>query len=406
MANTYLNSSLISKEAVAIFETENSVISTAYKGDYENMFSDAKYKTGDTINLREDNFYTSSRGDSITAQDILEESIQMTILPLFSVAIRYTPTDLQRNIADFSAEFIRPAVRSLVADMNKAILDGACTQVSKFTGDSTSYINTFESFDDANRVLDESNANGYDRYFALSPKNAHKLRGALYNSFNDTLNEKIIWRASLGNLADFDVMKDNAISTFNAGNHASGGNIAVLNATSDGSTLTLAGFAPGGTVNVGDHFSLSGVKEWDRINKKALDNDMQFTVTAVSNNGIAPGNGQLTVTIFPALKSTTARQNYITPGTNPNTVPANTVVNFVGNYVNNVFYTSRGLAVVIPALERMDSPDSQVYTDPTYGVSIRVSKTAEVLDNKNVLRMDAQMAFKWIPGQCGLFLSK
>jgi hypothetical protein len=404
MPNTYLNSQLISKEAVAIFEAETSLIATGYKGDYEGMYANRDFKPGQTISVRMDNFFVGDRGDTITAEDIVEADFDLTIGDLYSIAIEYTPTDLQRDIANFGAEILKPAVRRLIAMMNTDIANGITTQVNYWNGDATAYLNSFAAVDQVNATLDEINANGYDRYLAISPKNAQTLRGALQNSFNTMLNEKITWKAALGNLADLDVMKDNSIGLHTAGTHTAAGDVIVKTDVSSGNTIVLDGFTEGATIAVGDPITLEGVKAYDNINRKALAWDMQFTVTAVS--GAAGSNGEITVTVFPAIVADGPRQNFITPGADPNEIPANTVVTFIGDHVNNAAYTERGLITVIPPLQRMDSPDSYVMTDPKFGVSLRVSKTAEVLNNKNIMRLDGQMAFKWVPGQAVRLVSK
>jgi len=395
MANSFLTSNLISKEAVAIFKALNSFIGTGYR-KYENMFNDNTYKSGDTINVRLDNFYVGARGDTVTAEDIVEESIPVTIGPLYSVPIRYRPTDLQREIADFSAEFIMPAARRLVAMMNTDIANAAKTQINNFVGDPMAYVNSFKALDAVNPVMDELNMNNYRRYVCLNPQNAHELRSApsLQNSFVSPINKDITYDARIGRLADFDVMKDNSISLHTAGTHATAGSIQVDTAVSSGTTILLKGLTAGATFKAGDPLSFAGVYKFDKINRQAINSNFQVTVTA---DATADGAGDVSLTVFPALVATGPRQNFIVPGASPNEIPVDTVVSVIGDHVNNVAYTERGLITCLPPLERMDSPESSTYTHD--GISLRVSKTAEVLDNMNVLRLDGQMAFSWVPDQ-------
>jgi P22 coat protein - gene protein 5 len=401
MANSYLTSTLISKEAVAIFQTENSFMEVGYKGSYEKDFSDARYKTKDTINVRLDNFFELQRGDVVTSEDIVEASIPLTILPLFSIPISYTPTDLTRDIADFGEEVLKPAVRTLIAGANKVIADNAKYQVTNFIGDPSAYVNTFTAFDAINVRLDQLGANGYDRYASLNPQNAGTLRGGLANFFNSSLNEKIVQSATLGNLAGIDVMKDNAISRHVAGTHAASGPITVKTTVANGATIVLTGLSTGATFKKGDRFTIADVMDFDKIYRQPLSFQKQFIVAA----DVTTAGADATLTLSEALVSDTSRQNYIVNSASPNQIPANAVVTFVGNYTANVGYTTRGLITVMPALDRMDSPDSYVETDKKYGVSLRVSKTAEVLNNKNIMRLDMQMATAWVPGQSVVLMS-
>lgn len=343
------------------------------------------------------------RGDSVTAEDINEASFPLTIGPLYSIPIVYKPTDLQRNIVDWGDEVLRPAVRRLVAMANTDIAQGAATGVNYYTGDPSSFLNSFASINQANPVLDNLNANGYDRYICLSPKNAEQLMNAnsLQNSFVSPINKDITYDAKVGRLAGFDIMKDNSISQQVAGTHAASGNITVNAAVSSGTTIVLAGLTTSATFKAGDKFSIAGVKQFDRINRVPLATDMQFTVAA---DATAAG-ATLSITITQALVNSGPRQNFIVVGASPNQIPANAVVTFTSSYTPNVAYTERGLITVIPPLEKMDSPESSVFTDTEWGVSMRVSKSADVLNNQNIFRLDMQMAFAWVPDQAVILQS-
>lgn len=410
MANQYLNSQLISKEAVAIFKALNSFVSTGYR-KYENMFNENTYKAGDTINVRLDNFYVGARGDSVTAEDIVEDSIPVTIQPLYSVPIKYTPTDLQRDIADFANEFISPAVRRIIAMINNDIYQASLREIALWLGDISSPINSFRSLNQVNPLMDSLNMNNYQRYICLDPSNAFELQSAkeVQNAFTAPLNKEVTMDAQLGRLAGFDILKDSSIDGHISGTHAASGDITVKTAVSSGNTIVVTGLTQTtGTFNVGDAFSLDGVFEYDRIKRKKTSYLKKFTVIGIS--GAANADGDITLTVYPSLTATGPRQNFIVPGADPNEIPTGTVVNTLTDtdqgYINNIAYTDRGLITCLPPLERMDSPDSYTMNDKESGISLRVSKSAEVLENKNVLRLDAQCAFRWVPNQALRLVSK
>lgn len=410
MPNSYLNSNLFAKEAAAILKAENSLIATGHK-KYEGMFSDNTYKSGDTINVRLDNFFEGQRGDVVTAEDIVEESVPLTIQPLYSVPVAYTPTDLQRDIADFGQEVLMPAVRRIVKMMNNDIYNASLTQVVNYTGDITAPLNSFNAVNAVNPLMDSLNMGNYDRYLCVDPYNAYEMQGnsTIQNSFVSPLNKEVTLDASLGRLAGLDIMKDTSVTRHISGTHTAAGDITVETAVGSGSSIVLTGLTQTtGTINVGDVFSLAGVFEFDRIGRQALSQQKQFAVTAVS--GPADANGDITVTVYPELIAEGPRQNFIVPGASPNTIPVGAVATFPTNattgYINNIAYTSRGLILAMPPLERMDSPDSYTFSDKDSGVSLRVSKTAEVLNNKNIMRLDAQLAYRWIPRQAVRLLAQ
>ena len=394
MANTYLTSNLISKEAVALFKVFNSFITTGYR-KYEGMYSDQTYKSGDTINVRLDNFYEGERGDSVTAESIVEASIPVTIGPLYSVAIAYTPTDLTRKIADFSDEVLAPAVRRLIAMMNKTIQQNSLVQVNYFTGSALANLNSYASLDQVNPIMDNLAMDAaYKRYAVLNPIQQQQLRSAasLQNSFLTALNREITMDAMLGRLADFDIYKDQNVSLFTAGNHAVSGDVTVKTTVASGSTIVLTGFNSGATMKAGDVFSIAGTYEFNQITRSRTTRNMQFTVT----QDAAVSGSDITVQVYPAIQFTGPRQNI---DSDTGTIASGSVVTLVPSHLPNICYTERGLITCMPALARMDAPESDVTTDREYGVSLRVSKTADVLNNKNIMRLDAQLATSWVPQQ-------
>jgi hypothetical protein len=400
--NTYALSSLVAQNAVSILKSINNFVRLG-NSEYTNMFTAGLYAPGDTINLRLDNFAKTQRGNTVTAEAIQEATIPLTILPLFSHAVSYYPTDLSRNIIDFSKEVIAPAVRSISTQMDAAIALGALTQISHFTGDPTAPMNTYKSVSAVNPLMDKLNMNNYDRFMVIDPDNSNELISSDYlrNSFLDNLNKDITLDSRLGRLAGFELFKDTNIKPFFSGTHAAAGDITIETPVSSGSTLALQGFTAAATIKAGDLLTLEGVYEYDSVGQTSLNILKQFTVTA---DATANGSGDANVTVFPPLIADGTRQNFFVPGADPNVIPANTVVNFVTNttsgYMNNVAFTGKGLALCIPPLHPMDSPYSVVHTDPETGISMRVSKTADVLNNVNILRIDAQMAFTWINDQC------
>lgn len=407
MANQYLTSALIAPEAVAILQSINSLIRLGNR-KWEGMFIAKNYAPGDTINLRLDNYYNVQRGDVVVTEDIVEASIPLTIQPLFSVPILYTPTDLERDIVDFTQEFVEPAVRAISAQIDYAIYVAAQTQIAHATGDITAPLNTFLSLSSVNPIMDTLNMNNYGRNMVIDPYNFNSLLSSsdLRNSFLPTLNKAITLDAQLGRLAGFEVFKDSNFLPFISGTHTAGGNITVSVAVQTGSSIILTGLTPGATFVAGDTLNFTGVQEWNSVGQTPIQQIKQLVVTA---NGTADGTGTVTLATYPPLINTGPRQNFFTRGTSPNQIPAGTVVtsptNTTVGYMNNIAFTDRGLALALPPLIKMDSPYSFVSTDPQSGISMRVSKDAQILNNKNVLRLDAQMGLTWVNDQAVKVLS-
>lgn len=395
MSNSYLTSQLISKEAVAIFKVNNSLLSTAYR-KYEGMFTAQTYAPGDTINVRLDNFFVGQRGDTVIAEDIVEASIPLSIAPLYSVPIAYTPTDLQRKIVDFSEEILEPAVRRIISMMNSDIALNGLTQINYVVGDTTAPVNSYKALDAVRPVMSKLAMDpSYKRYSVLSFDDAHELRSnaTIQNSFVSPLNKEVTEESMLGRLAGMDIMEDQNIVNF------IGGTKAIQSPASDfqvvsftATTITIKNAVPSqtGVFLAGDMIQLPSSPAYNQVTRQALSFPMSFCVTQSAN---ADGGGNVVLNIYPNIITNGPRQNIT------NAPSANDVVKAVDNNTANYCYTERGLIAAIPPLERMDSPESYTFTDKSSGVSLRVSKTAEVLNNKNIMRLDAQMASTWVPQQ-------
>lgn len=409
MANTYLDSNLIAPHAVAILKAENSLIRLGNR-EYEGLLEQRIFKPGNTINLRLDNYAVVQRGDIVTSQDIVEKSISMTINPLYSYPVTYTPTDLQRDIVSFIDEVIKPGVRAIASAINNDIYTAALTQIAHFNGDITAPLNTFNSINGLNPQMSVLNMNNYGRNLVVDEYNAYALTGSsdIRNSFLTTLNSQITLDAQLGRLAGFEIFRDTSLTPFISGTHAASGDITVATAVGSGTTIALQGFTSGATVVAGDLLQFAGIYEWDVIGQKPLLSVPKQLV--VTTGGTAGVGGTLSISVYPELIASGPRQNFYVPGASPNQIPVNAVVDFITNstlgYSRNIAFTDKGLALCIPPLEPMDSPYSFVHTDQDTGISMRVSKTAEVLNNKNVLRIDAQMACTWINDQATMKIAQ
>lgn len=394
MANQYLTSHLLAKEAVAISSNVATLLPTAYR-KYEGMYTKKTYAPGNTIDLRLDNYFIGQRGDTVTAEDIVAATIPLTIAPLYSVPIAYYPTDLQRDIVDFSDEILAPAVRRLIAMMNGDMALSALTQINFWQGDTSSPINTFTSADAVNPLMTKLGMDaGYRRYMALSPDDMHALRSSssLQNSFISPLNKEITLEAQVTRLAGFDMLAETQIINFYGGTkNILGGQTAFSLVAYTTNTITIGNAVNGEqTFTAGDIVYLPNTQAFNPVTRQGTGYPMPFAI--VQTPALTSGN-QVTVTVYPNFVLSGPRQNVAT-------IPAiNDPIAAVANHTANIAYTERGLVAAIPPLERMDSPESYTFTHPKTGVSMRISKTAEVLNNKNIMRLDAQMAHTWVPYQ-------
>ena len=407
MANTLINSTLLSKEAAVEFELNNTFIATANR-KYDGLYTDQTYDPGDTVNIRLDNQFIVKRGDTVTAGDVKETSLPLTLQELYSVPVTYTTTELSTKLRrnTWMDRVFRPAVRALVSDVNKDVAVLAETQTYIHSGTPATSIATFAAVDINGAILIERGVQDtQDWYTVLTPRDSSTLKSALQNSFNTTLNSQISLKSQMGNLSYFDMFTDQSIAVHTPSSDAIGAPVVKATVTT-GTTITLTGLTASktGIVKAGDVISIADVQSVNRVTRQSTGQDMQFVVQADADSDVS---GDTSITVEPAI---------ITDVTNPNrnvtgSVLINSVVTFNGTnaarnpHKINLAYTASALSIVTPPLAPLDTPESSVFKDIKTGLSLRVSKSAEILENKNVLRIDLLTGYRWFPSQVVRFMS-
>lgn len=399
MANALITSSLLSKEAAARFRLFNTFYATA-NHNYDGMFTDRTYDAGDTVNIRLRNFGKVQRGETVLPTDIVETSLPLTLQPLYSYPVTYTTSELSTELRmnTWKERVFYPGVDSLIAEVNKDIAANAALVTYNWDGTVGSPVNSFAAVDSVSAKMDEMAIPGYSRYMALSPANSSALKSSLQNAFNQTLNTEISLQSKLGHLSTFDMYSEQLIATHTAYAGALGTPI-VNGAVTSGNTIVLSGLTASivGIFKAGDVIEFDDVFKVDPIAKSNTGRKMQFVITADADSD---GAGACTILVSPTIigDSTNPNQNIVnTPAVATNEIPNGSTLTRPATHRANIGYTQESLYMVMPPLAPMDAPESSTFTDPETRVSIRVSKSAEILDNRNVLRLDILCGFLWIP---------
>lgn len=408
MANEFLSAEalgLIGREAAYEWKNNNTFLATATR-DYDKMYdANVYYNPGETIYVRLPNNFLTQEGDTVTAKDVKEAVVPIALNALLSVPLTYTTTDLTTKVGmeNWKSRILYPAMRSLVNQLNLKVALKAETQVSNYTGDETANINAYADIDNAGAVLDElANDRAIRRYSSLAVRQAATLRQAssLQNSFVTPLNKEITLNSQMGRLAGFDMFTDQSIPYHTTSTADRSGVTVKTTVTPSGTnSIIMTGF-PADTANVvlaGDVFEIADVYSVNPITLASTGQLRKWVATASANSvGV-----DATITVSPAVIFDTAN-----PRRNVTQAPqATAVVTFIGNHHINMAWSEDGLCVVCPKLAPLDSPYSQTIQDPDTGYALRVSKSAEVLDNKNVLRLDVLWGATWLDDRATRILS-
>lgn len=109
MANTILTADVIAREALMVLRN-NAVMSKLVHRDYSDEFVAG---AGDTITIRKPaKFVANEFNGSINVQDATEESTTVTMDKLLDVSFAVTSKEMSMDIADFSAQYLVPAMQA------------------------------------------------------------------------------------------------------------------------------------------------------------------------------------------------------------------------------------------------------------------------------------------------------
>lgn len=395
MANQFITTQLVSNTALAMFANNAPFIMTGSR-IYQDDFTNAGYKIGDTLQVRRQNNFIIGDGSTAAPQDIIETVETITIAHQYHALIAYTVQDLSLRIEDFSRMFIQPAIQNIITQMERDICSAAELALNFYTGTAGSPINSFQVVDLAGAKLLEQGVNiASDAYMAMTVRDGSSLKSALLNNFTPVFNEDIVRQSAIGHLSYFDIFQSQNIV-----NHVAGAGprlhpsdtLTVNGAVSSGNTIVLAG-ASAGITNYflpGDLISIAGVHSVNPLSRASTGQNMQFVITQAANSS---GGGAVTITVSPSIVSDTSSplQNV------DNAVPNGAAVTVVPSYNVNVAYPSRGLDIVCPPLYKLQVPYSSVAIDPETGLSLAVTQTGDILGYQNLMRIDILCGFAWHP---------
>ena len=135
MPNTILTPDIIAREALMVLRN-NAVMANLVHRDYSDEFA----AVGDTITIRKPATFTANEynGSSITVQDATETGVPVTIDKHLDVSFAVTSKEMALDIADFSKQFLVPAMQAFADKVDKYLIGleaSATNRVPHASGD-------------------------------------------------------------------------------------------------------------------------------------------------------------------------------------------------------------------------------------------------------------------------------
>ncbi len=119
MPNTILTPDIIAREALMVLRN-NAVMANLVHRDYSDEFA----AVGDTITIRKPATFVANEfaGDKITVQDATETGVAVTIDKHLDVSFAVTSKEMALDIADFSKQFLVPAMQAFADKVDKYLI--------------------------------------------------------------------------------------------------------------------------------------------------------------------------------------------------------------------------------------------------------------------------------------------
>lgn len=306
MANTTLTADVIAKEALAILDNELGwlqKIHRAYEDEFDKNVNG--YKVGDTISIRRPDDGQVRTGATLSATDVIEGKVTLTIDQQIGSDFQFTSTDLTLKISDLSERVIKPRMINLINYVANDVLTTAYKGFYNWAGTAGQTINSFADFANGPKRLDVMSVPVSDRLALLSPDDHWALVGAATSLSNTGAESSAYRNGRLGMLGGVDTYMSQVVPTHTVG--VATGTPLVNGATQSVSydtakntwtqTLNTDGWTNSttGILKAGDVFTIAGVYMVNQKTKATTNVLQQFVVMADADSGASTGPAALTI---------------------------------------------------------------------------------------------------------------
>jgi hypothetical protein len=400
MANTFINPTVVAKEALMQLEN-NCVMGKLVHRGYEQEFNTTNngYKVGSSVTIKAPVYFRVKTGATIDTVELREEDTTFTVDVREHVAWPVTSQEMTQNIDKFSERFIQPAMQALANKIDTTLL-GLYNKIPNQVGTPGVTPQNFLTFAQAKAVLMDNACPQDSLSCVIDPWAEAYLKDGLKGVFNPQMSNDIIRAGNLGTrLAGFDMYTSQNVATHTCGTAAGLTTVlqygttvtgdAHLHCDTNGSwTLTLTS---------GDIFTIAAVNAVNPISGADTGKARQFVCTGHTDDGnnatidCTPGTAPYQIYSSTAAETALPYQNIVTlPQDNAAWTVAGTAS--LAHKVNLAFHKNAlGLCMVpleIPASVSWKSAMS------ANGYSIRVIRDYDVINDLEYIRFDVLYGVK------------
>lgn len=354
--------------------------------EYDDRFARTGAKIGAVTNARLPAQFRFSSGAALDPQALNDKGMPVTLNKLYQRSFAVDSVDMSLSVDDFAGRYLKPAMLSMAAEIDYDGLQAFKKYVGNAVGTAGTAIDTQAELNTAvataRQLLSKNLAPVGETKYMLGDS-SWVSKGSIYNVnvFNP---QGAIASANtsgqVSNWGGFSWMETELAPTHTVGTFT--GTLAINGANQSGTSLTIDGFT-GGSLAVGDTFTIPGVYAVNPQTKEAYGYLQQFSVVAT------PGSG--------ASQTFTVSPEMIGPGDprqNVSALPADgaeIAVNGASAASTQLAmaYTKDVMVFATADLDEITSgADSFRASVPELGLSVRIVKQFDIRSNQHLMRID------------------
>lgn len=290
----------------------------------EGDFKGLKYATGQTINYRLEERYLGGFGATANAEARVQVVRPLTIDTQFHTMVEFSGFELT-----FDRARDQPYLDMMLNPRAKRLAN----MVEQFIAQTNFQVETYQAYGTPGVSIDQNTVFQTDaymtelgipedgnRYWANPPAVSATLSNALYNVFNMTVNRGALLDGFIGHLSGFDFFKTNFLVRQVAGvtgavggtppsGYAAAG-VVTNGPITGGNTIEVSGWtATTGALKAGDIITIDAASEVFMVNPLTYEPLSQTAQFVVTEDVLADGAGDATITVNPTIVISGARQN-------------------------------------------------------------------------------------------------
>jgi hypothetical protein len=292
VTNTILTTSQITRKAAMILHQKANFIG-AMNREYDGSFAKTGAKIGDTLRVRLPNRYTTRTGIVMSAQNTVEEKVDLQVNNVIGVDLSFTSEDLALSLDDFSERILDPAMSVLAANLESAVYTLLYKKVANIVdGDAAAL--SFTHISQARQSLTENLAPLSKRSCILTPAHTTKFQTDTKGLFHSADNIEEQYREGIIGRTQGATFYENTIfGDHTTGTAAKSTGYTVNGTTQNGATITIQTGTT--TFLVGDVVTFAGAYAVHPETKVSTGVLKKFVVTANS------GSSATSLSISPSL---------------------------------------------------------------------------------------------------------